>query len=241
MDTILQWNLQSYRTKFGQMKHLLHTHSPLCVCLQETLLNRQLHAFPPSHYNLLPSVPVLQDGHERGAALLIHRRVPFTRLNLNTTLQAVAATLHIRRNITVCSLYLPHIPVTLAALSQLIAQLPTPFLLLGDFNVSSPLWQSGHVVTNERGRIVEDLLLQYPISILNDFSFTHYHIQTNTYSTIDLSICSSQLLTEFEYTVLPHLHDSDHFPILLKRREPLLSAASCPRFKIHRADWTSFT
>ena len=61
--------------------------------------------------------------------------------------------------------------------------------------------------------MLEELFLEYPISLLNDGRPTHYHVQTDTYSTIDLSICSSDCLLDFTYDVVDSLHDSDHYPI----------------------------
>ena len=93
LDTIMQWNLQSYRTKFSELKYLLHTYSPVAVCLQETLIAPDAIPHPPSHYVLETNVPVRNDGHERGTAILIHRRITYRRIQLQTTLQAVAVTL----------------------------------------------------------------------------------------------------------------------------------------------------
>ena len=71
-------------------------------------------------------------------------------------------------------------------------------------------------VNNEKGQIFENLISNSDISLLNSGSKTHYHIQTGTYSTIDLSICSSDCFLDFDHTVLENLHGSDHYPIHLK-------------------------
>ena len=60
-----------------------------------------------------------------------------------------------------------------------------PYVLLGDMNAKSPTW--GETSVNDKGKIFDELLIEQDISLLNDNSYTHYHIQTNTYSTIDLS------------------------------------------------------
>ena len=186
---ILQWNLQSYRTKFSELKSLLHIHAPLCVCLQETLLNPDHTHFSPSQYCMECNSRTRHDGHERGAALLIHRRLSYRRIPLNTSLQAVAVSLHLERTYTVCSLYLPHIAVTSASLENLLQQLPEPFLLLGDMNAHSPLWGPLDSQTDARGQLFTTLLHNYPISLLNNHRPTHYHVQTGSLSTVDLSLC----------------------------------------------------
>ena len=52
--SILQWNIQSIRTKFNELKILLSELNPCCVCLQETMLgDNQMN--PPSGYVMLQS------------------------------------------------------------------------------------------------------------------------------------------------------------------------------------------
>ena len=80
---------------------------------------------------------------------------------------------------------------------------------MGDMNAKNPLWAGGE--TNNKGAIFEQLLLERDISVLNDNLPTHYHIQTNSYSVIDLEICSSVCLGEFSCKTLNNLHGSDNF------------------------------
>ena len=237
MAKFLQWNLQSYRTKFYQLKQLLNEFSPACVCLQETLHGTTT-LRPPSTYSIEQSAPVLDDNHERGTAILIHKTVRHDLIQLNTNLQAVAVRLHLEKTVTVCSLYLPHIPVTKQNLANLIQQLPAPFLLLGDMNAKSPLW--GGDLTDVRGRIFEDLLRDLNVSILNDHTPTHYHVQTDSSSVIDLSICSSDILPELKYSVVNDLHDSDHYPICLETSGIFQSFDKPPRYNTSKADWPNF-
>ena len=155
MITILQWNIAGYRTKFAELKVLLEDFSPACVCLQETLLSRHSPR-GPNGYSILTSLPTRADDHERGSALLVSNSVPYTPLPLRTPLQAVAARVCLGKIYTVCSLYLPHVPVSKQDITDLLTQLPRPFLLLGDMNAKSPLW--GEPTADPRGRLFEDPL-----------------------------------------------------------------------------------
>ena len=56
----------------------------------------------------------------------------------------------------------------------------------------------------------------------------------------DLSICSSDILFDFEYTILPNLYSSDHFPIKLKFINQTIMADSPDRYNISKADWAQF-
>ena len=108
LDCIIQWNMQSYKTKFHELKLLLREYTPACVCLQETLLRNT--SYTPSGYHLVKSFPVRDDGHERGSAILIHKRVPYEIIYLNTNLQAVAVRIHLRKTYTICSIYFTSCP-----------------------------------------------------------------------------------------------------------------------------------
>jgi len=237
MKCLLQWNLQSYRTKFSELKLLLNKIHPVCVCIQETLIrDRVVH--PPSQYNIYTSEVTRQDNHERGAAILVNKFVKQDELQLRTNLQAKAVRIHLKKTYTVCSIYLPHINVTYNDLSNLISQLPTPFVIMGDMNARSPMWHD--VEINEKGRIIEDLLLEHDISILNNHKPTHYHQQTNSYSIIDLSMCSSDCALDFNHDVIEDLHDSDHYPTQLEIIDNIDIIGRHCSYNLKKADWSKF-
>ena len=237
----MQWNIQAIYTHFNDLKYLLNKHNPTCICLQETLINNRP-IYPPSGYSILTSTPTRNDNHERGTAILIRNNIFHKQINLNTNLQAVAAKVYIDKIYTICSIYLPHTEITKRDLSQLINQLQPPFLILGDFNAKSPVWGGDAVPrADARGRVIEELLLDHPISILNNNTPTHYHIQTNSYSIIDLSICSSDSINNFQFSVDDLLHGSDHFPIHLKILNLDNNIWEQPlRYNFKKADWSLF-
>lgn len=236
MNNIIQWNIQSYKTQFAELKRILHLNKPLCVCLQETLIHNN--SYPPSQYRIICNTPTRDDGHERGVAILVNRRVQYDIVAINTNLQAVAVTLYLNRRYTVCSLYLPHIPVNQRDIEHLIDQLPPPFILLGDMNAHSPIWGSNR--TNQRGDVFERIMQDRPISLLSTGAPTHYHIQTGTSSCIDLTFSSTQCSDDFNYTTIEDLHGSDHYPIVLTFKERPNNIVAFPRFKLQNADWCKF-
>lgn len=237
MTAIIQWNLQVYRTKFHELKIILKEINPCCVCLQETMLG-DYQGKPPSGYNIEQSNRARDDNHERGAAILINKKIHYERIIINTRLQALAVKIFLNKWYTVCCLYLPHVPVTKQDITQLIDQLRPPYLILGDMNARSPVW--GNIDTNEKGKIFEHILLQYNVSLLNDNTPTHYHLQTGTSSVIDLSIASSDCTVDFDYNVVSELHDSDHYPVKITLKENSMNWNCATRYKVKSADWEMF-
>ena len=236
-NTVIQWNIQSWRSNFCELKKLIQDFNPICLCLQETLMTDRS-IFGPSRYNVYHSSRARADGHERGTALLIRADTQSQNIDLNSSLQVVARRVWIGRWYSICSLYLPHSPVSENEILTLISQLPTPYIILGDMNARNELW--GDTVTNQRGTMFENILLSNDISILNSQYPTHYHVQTGTSSIIDLALCSSDCLLDFNHRVTDDLRGSDHFPILIEFTAAEFIPLYPARFKTERADWEEF-
>ena len=71
---------------------------------------------------------------------------------------------------------------------------------------------------------------------------THFHIQTETFSFLDLSIVSSGCLIDFDHRVLllENLSVSDHYPTLFSKTNRPGIIQYSDKFKTDLADWTSF-
>ena len=103
-------------------------------------------------------------------------------------------------------------------LQNVIDQLPSPFILMGDFNGHHTLWGCEDV--NNRGQQLEDLILK------NDLI-------------LDLTICSPSLFLDFSWKVGPDTCGGDHFPILLENDGPP-SLERVQRWKLANANWDQF-
>ena len=78
-----------------------------------------------------------------GVLVMVRYGIPYSECKLYTTLQAKAVTISTSKTITVCSLYLPPSEnLNNVLLTRLIDQLPTPFVICGDFNGHSMTWVS---------------------------------------------------------------------------------------------------
>ena len=128
-QNILQWNLNGFRTRLGQLKCLIQEYQPEIIALQET-------KFPNSHtYNNRQYHIYRKDrsAHGGGVALMISKNLSHSPLNITSPLEIIAATVHFKnQNITICSLYLPPgIAFPERNFKLMLDKLPKPFLILG--------------------------------------------------------------------------------------------------------------
>ena len=169
-----------------------------------------------------------------GVSVMVRDGIPSSECTLNTSLQEKAVTKSTSKTITICSLYLPPSEnLNIVLLTRLIAQLPTPFVMCGDFNGHSVTW--GCDKNNSR---IDDFITDNNVCLLNDGSYTYLHPPTGTFTAIDLSLCSPDILMEIDFVVESDSYGSDHFPIVLKIG--IWLPDSLPRWNFSRADWVKF-
>ncbi|GBO33637.1 RNA-directed DNA polymerase from mobile element jockey [Araneus ventricosus] len=238
MATFISWNCRGFMSKSSELKDIINKHHPACVAVQETYLKTDKHYI--RNYKIF-SKHNNYDRASGGVAILAATHIPSIPLTLNTNLQAVAIRIQIQSLVTVCSLYLPpsqHISQT--DLNNLICQLPSPFIILGDLNGHSPLW--GSTDSNSRGLQIEQLLADHNVCLLNSDEKTHFHLQTRKFHSVDLAICSPSLLPFLNLTVDNDLYNSDHFPLIVtdNRHNPNNSYRP-PKYILNAANWGKFT
>ena len=126
----MQWNVNGLRGNYPSLLVLMSSFQPVCVSLQEL----RMYGKPapcPNGYSMIRST--LPNGEE--AALLIKEPFAYKKLNIRTTLQIAAARVNLDRPYTICSIYIPpREKVTKQQLEEIFDQLPTPFIVMGDFN-----------------------------------------------------------------------------------------------------------
>ena len=235
---ILQWNIQGLRAKYQELSTILRNKKVSVTCLLETLLGGA--TWQPSHAYKMEKSPHIGGDHNRGVAILTHATLQYTRIRLLTNLEAVAIRINSGKHYTICSIYLsPSVNIRKAEIQDLIKQLPRPFLILGDFNAKHPLWDSFNA-DDARGRDVASLLTHEALDLLGQGGATHYHIQTNKFSTIDLSLCSTEAARDFEQEIESDLHGSDHFPIHISSTA-YMPQHHTPRWIQRKADWQRYS
>lgn len=238
MATFLQWNCRSYYANFEKLVCLIGECTPKCICLQELRLCSK-NLFPPSAYDTVIVSTEKGDNGRGGAAILLHKSVPHTPIPLRTTLHAAATRIHLGCDYTVCSLYLaPSTPVTKMDLDDLFRQLPSPVVVLGDFNIRHPLW--GDSITSPNANILVDLLPKYSLGCLNSGLPTFERLDQRSSSCIDVTLCSVSILDHFRWSRFDFLYGSDHYPFSLHGKHPSPAPSPYTSWRYQRADWASF-
>ena len=233
--SILQWNLDGYYLKFEELRQLLSISNASVAFLQECKLGAQSQNAPQlfSLYSKLGP-----NAAQGGVAMLVHNTRSQYPVTLQTNLQAVAVQVQLNKKYTVCSVYLtPNENVNDNELINLINQLEAPFLILGDFNARHVKWRNYRI--NNKGRMFERLITRlHNICILNYNKPTH-HIQTDSFTNVDLSICSPDLFNDFNWNVDDCPQASDRFPIYLSVKD-YIPFTHVEKFNFDKADWTAY-
>ena len=176
--------------------------------------------------------------HHIAALLLVHSTLPQRQIKLKTDLQAVAVSVTLEKEITFCSVYiLPSYLLRSEQLTSLLQQLPSPYMLVGDFNGHNVLW--GCNDNDPRGELIEDFITKNDICLMNDKSYTYLDSGKGTFSSLDLSLCHPSLYLDYDWSVCEDQRGSDHFPILIESVQTHDEAHN-PKWKLNKADWDLF-
>ena len=247
--SLIQWNIRGLFSNLEQVRILLRDHNVSAICLQETKLGNNTPNLGHS-YAFYRSPPLRGVRAQGGTGILISKSVNHKVLNIDSVLQVCAIQIFTTKWITLCSIYLePSLETRLQDISgnprhlelndlqSVIDQLPQPFILMGDFNAKHRLW--GGNACDSWGNIIEDLLDNNDIILFNDGSPTRHDLFHNTSSAIDLTMCSSSLRADYQWSVDEDLYGSDHWPIHLKYI--VNSPSPClPKWKAKEGDWKTY-
>lgn len=238
MSTIISWNVNSFSSKYPFVQLLAKDFNPAILCIQETKLQPSNNIFL-KNYSTFRLDNVTTGNAKGGVLIAVSKNFHSEQITLNSPFQAVAARVWFDTPITVCSIYLHHQDcVTSSLMQNLIAQLPAPFILTGDFNAHNYMWGSNS--TNNRGAELEDLIFSSNLALLNTGQQTRLNTYTGKYSAIDLTICSSSMVSKLRWSMLEYSYTSDHFPQCIDISTNLPPPTFSPTWKFQNADWDTF-
>src|SRR5213080_3938511 len=122
-------------------------------------------------------------------------------------------------------------------IDDLLLQLPSPVLIMGDFNAHSPVWGGDKLDT--RGRVIEEFIANNNLCLLNNKCSTYIHPASGSCTAIDLTICDARLFLDFNWKVYEDQCGSDHYPIIVENLKAI-SVLGIARWKHRKADWAKF-
>ena len=161
---------------------------------------------------------------------------PQRKIDSQTELQATAVSVTLDREIAICSVYIPpSFCLNSQHLDNLLQQLPSLFIILGDFNGHNILW--GGQNNDSRGEIFENFITKNDICIMNDKSFTYHSPMSLT--SIDLSFFHPPLFLYYNLSVCKDQHNSYHFPIIIEQNT-FCTEDHNPKWELNRANWNLF-
>ena len=234
---IVHWNCRGLKPNYNEILILLSLLKPSVFCLQETFL-KQEDNINFKGFNLYNYIYTAGQKLSGGSSILVHSSYPQREIKLSTDLQAVAVSVSLEKEITICSLYIPpNFTLHSQHLNSLLEQLPSPYLLVGDFNGHNMLW--GCSKNNVRGKIIENFIEANDLCLMNDKSHTYLHPATGTFSSLDLSLCHPSLILDFDWYVCDDQHGSDHFPVVIEGKNPSTEDHN-PKWKLNKANWEQF-
>ena len=119
-------------------------------------------------------------------------------------------------------------------MENLIEQLPTPIILMGEFDAHSKMW--GCNDTNLTGKIIESISESPELCILNE---KNSHLHSSRHRNNISNLFNPMLSLNFPGRSMG-VHDdqcgSDHSPIFLKSKN-LTPEETNSKWQIHKADW----
>ena len=234
---IVHWNCRGLKPNYNEILLLLSLLKPSVFCLQETFL-KQEDNINFKGFNLYNYIYTAGQKPSGGSSILVHSSYPQREIKLSTDLQAVAVSVSLEKEITICSLYIPpNFTLHSHHLNSLLEQLPSPYLLVGDFNGHNMLW--GCSKNNVRGEIIENFIEANDLCLMNDKSHTYLHPATGIFSSLDLSLCHPSFILDFDWYVCDDQHGSDHFPVVIEGINPSTEDHN-PKWKLNKANWEQF-
>jgi ribonuclease HI len=210
---VIQLNCNGISSKLSELKLYIYSRKPEVVCLSETWLKK----YEPKFVGY-DSIWKNRVGADKGGlGFLMRRDITYKEKLLNIynggglELCCISVVSN-REEINICNVYNPNKDIKKEELLYYIDQLGHNYLLIGDFNAHSPMWDS-RGRNNATGRAITDVMDITRIGLLNDTSLpTYIDKRVGSTSTLDLCLGSFNLILKGNITRGPDV-GSDHFPI----------------------------
>ena len=246
-NVILQWNCCGLLSKRVDLEILISDFSPAVICLQETLLPKEIENKKEnelqSKYKFRGYKGYFKciNSGRNGVATFVKNHIPHHLKKLKTSLQALAISLTFQgKEFIVSNHYISdkHDSLTVGQLNYIVHQFDKPYIMVGDFNAKHELWSED--INDPRGRILDDFIRKNDLGLLNSDIPTRFDSVKKKWHLLDLSLVHPALYLDFETNILHDPHHSDHNPIIITLNGDLTEPEKQPRWNFKRANWDSF-
>ena len=236
---IIQWNINGLIKKLNDIKLINQQHDPTIICLQETNLNNT-YTPPIKNFNVFTTNRTAYNRASRGVAIMVRSDHPSSQIQILSSLEVVAVSIQLKSNITICNIYTEPNTIQVHRYWEHNTTTSYPFILLRDFNSHGLSWGSDK--TDDRGKQIEKILESDNIILLNNGAPTRLNPSNGNFSSIDLSIYSSNLAQRTTWSTLPEIYDSDHILIKIELHSSKTTLSSSPaKWKLKNPNWTLFS
>jgi hypothetical protein len=224
---LLNCNVKAFRTRLPDLQAQLHGRNPTNVCLQKThvcpSLALRLRGYTTQRYDHTTG-----ETASGGTAILVKDCIYCVPVKLSSPLQDIAMRVHLPTfHLTPCNIYLP--PAVTVYRPDLANLLPVTITIHPSrgFNARYILW--GGNLTDDRGTLVHDVRADFDSTVLNIGAYTHLCLESGTSSALDRYFCSPGISLHSDWSFLPDLHGSDHYPVNLHMTTPSPTLSSTPK------------
>lgn len=215
MNSLIQWNINGFYSKIIDLKLLINNLKPSITCLQETNLKPNHNVTMKNYQGYFKVRQTNPNRASGGVAVLVKNNIKSLPIPINSELEVITTRIQLHHEITICNIYLPDsIVFSYQQIINIIKQLPTPYIMVGDFNSRNTNWGCNH--TDSREKIIEKIIDDENITLLNNGTFTRHNSSKGTFSAIDLSFASPSISPYLSWEVKTDYFNSDHWPILIK-------------------------
>ena len=240
---VAQWNAHGLNAHLLQFKNYLVQVKflPDVICLQETFLKEKNKTPKFDNYNVIRK-DFMQ--HTRGGlAILIKKGINFTILNLGVIENIEIQGIKIKTETGYLEILNTYIsPSNKILKTQLEKIFPSKrSLIIGDFNAHNQSW--GCTTVNERGKILEEILIEKQLTVLNTGQPTRITpVNFKNLSVIDLAIVTRELALTCKHSVSNNNIGSDHFlsNIVINEQALLEPSSSMHMWNFKKADWKNY-
>ena len=238
MRRIVQWNCKGPRARHEEVELLMNKSQPSCICLQEVMPENVKYNLVKEYKFYAIILPVQRS--KGGTAIAIKKGNSTQKTkHMNGPSDGGSGTLHDseRKNDNMLNISTPSDLVMEEGMRNLLKQLPSPMILLGDFNAHNPLWGSEKI--SIRGRMLEKILARF--NLLKRKEKTYYRAYDGCKSTINLTLANLTIAPEYKWSKKYNLRWtlSGHYPIIIKD-EREISTKQNQRWSLGRAHWIQF-